>query len=538
MMKRILVILTVLLVAGVSWGAPSDFTFLTLSNGTTQKRVDSSGMQPLFGSSVGIGSVTLSDAGGGNLGISGSISQALPSGDLFVGNGSNVATAVTPTGDVTFSNTGVTLISTGAITNSKVSNSAAIAYSKLNLSASIVNADISSSAAIAYSKLNLASSIVDSDISSSAAISRSKIAAGTVSAIVTDDSLGNLASITGSQYQTAQAGSGGVPTFDAVHLDQSAAITGNLLVANGGSGGSSFTSNGVLYGNGSGPIQATSAGSANSILYANGGAPSFSQTPTINTSLTVGVNASQTGSLIMANGGVGGASVTLQNASANAAYNFNLPSSAGSNGQPLLSGGGGATAMTFGTLGIGGGGTGQVTATTAFNALSPLTTAGDTLYFNGSNNVRLAPGSSTQVLHSGSTPTWSQVSLTADVSGILPQANGGTGQNSTAVFPTSGNVLTDVNSFTVTNKTVDLLSNTVHNVDAEFDFTGDGTTTAFTLTAQNLLAGNTVLAYVDGRLQRGGGNAYSRTNANPGVITFTAAPDSGSWIHVVVVNQQ
>ena len=41
----------------------------------------------------------------------------------------------------------------GNLTNSNISSSAAIAYSKLNLSNSILNADINSSAAIAYSKL-------------------------------------------------------------------------------------------------------------------------------------------------------------------------------------------------------------------------------------------------------------------------------------------------------------------------------------------------------------------------------------------------
>lgn len=39
-------------------------------------------------------------------------------------------------------------------------------------------------------------------------------------------------------------------------------------------------------------------------------------------------------------------------------YNFNLPTTAGSSGQALLSAGGGASPMTFGTLGVGAGGTG------------------------------------------------------------------------------------------------------------------------------------------------------------------------------------
>lgn len=41
--------------------------------------------------------------------------------------------------------------------------------------------------------------------------------------------------------------------------------------------------------------------------------------------------------------------------------------------------------------------------------------------------ARLAIGTSTQVLHGGTTPSYSAVSLTADVTGTLPIANGGTG---------------------------------------------------------------------------------------------------------------
>jgi microcystin-dependent protein len=55
------------------------------------------------------------------------------------------------------------LYASGSINNSHISNSAAIAYGKLNLTGSIVNADISIGAAVSYSKLNLANSIVWSD---------------------------------------------------------------------------------------------------------------------------------------------------------------------------------------------------------------------------------------------------------------------------------------------------------------------------------------------------------------------------------------
>lgn len=79
----------------------------------------------------------------------------------------------------------------------------------------------------------------------------------------------------------------------------------------------------------------------------------------------------------------------------------------GSSGQILQSNGtdpGWAT-----TLGIANGGTGQTGQTAAFDALAPTTTAGDSIYYNGSDNVRLAIGTSGQRLrtNSGATaPSW------------------------------------------------------------------------------------------------------------------------------------
>ena len=56
---------------------------------------------------------------------------SLSSANILVGNGSNVATSVAVTGDVTISNAGVTSIATGAIVNADISASAAIAGSKI-----------------------------------------------------------------------------------------------------------------------------------------------------------------------------------------------------------------------------------------------------------------------------------------------------------------------------------------------------------------------------------------------------------------------
>ena len=64
------------------------------------------------------------------------------------------------------------------------------------------------------------------------------------------------------------------------------------------------------------------------------------------------------------------------------------------------------------TVPIANGGTGQATAGAAFDALSPLTTRGDIIYRNATNNVRLGPGTSGQVLTSGGAgadPSWTSV---------------------------------------------------------------------------------------------------------------------------------
>lgn len=69
-----------------------------------------------------------------------------------------------------------------------------------------------------------------------------------------------------------------------------------------------------------------------------------------------------------------------------------------------------------GVLTIAKGGTGQTTALTAFNALSPLTTRGDLLTRDATNNVRLAVGASARILQSnGTDPSWVAVSGDATI---------------------------------------------------------------------------------------------------------------------------
>jgi hypothetical protein len=66
------------------------------------------------------------------LAANGGISNTLPSGDIIVGNASNVATARAMSGDATISNTGVLTIGAGAVTGSKIANNA-VDYAQLAL---------------------------------------------------------------------------------------------------------------------------------------------------------------------------------------------------------------------------------------------------------------------------------------------------------------------------------------------------------------------------------------------------------------------
>jgi len=80
----------------------------------------------------------------------------------------------------------------------------------------------------------------------------------------------------------------------------------------------------------------------------------------------------------------------------------------GSSGAPIFRG---LTSSDLPTIAIAGGGTGQTTANAGFNALSPLTTEGDLLYYHSSANARLARGSNGQCLTSnGVDPVWGSCS--------------------------------------------------------------------------------------------------------------------------------
>jgi hypothetical protein len=114
----------------------------------------------------------------------------------------------------------------------------------------------------------------------------------------------------------------------------------------------------------------------------------------------------------------------------------------------------------------------------------PLTTRGDLVVRDATTNVRLPVGAANTVLGSdGTDPGWTQVDLTAAVTGILPVANGGTASANAAAARTALGLAigTDVQAYNALLAALATLAPTV--ADTMVYTTGVNTVTTAALTA-------------------------------------------------------
>jgi len=169
-------------------------------------------------------------------------SSTLPVNEIFVGNGSSIATAVPMTGDVNISysaGNGVTTIQANAITDSKVSATAAINITKLNTgsNAQVIISDgstnhwetVSGDVHITNAGVTAIQSgvIVDNEISPTANIALSKLADGTN--ILVSDVSHSIADLTRYTYVTAQTFVNPGDLVDKAYVDATAqGITAKL----------------------------------------------------------------------------------------------------------------------------------------------------------------------------------------------------------------------------------------------------------------------------------------------------------------------
>jgi hypothetical protein len=228
---------------------------------------------------------------------------------------------------------------------------------------------------------NTANAIVKRDASgdfSAGTIAASGVTASTIVA----GSLGTSGTLQVSTLTGPLKASSGV--VSASNISLTSEVTNTLPVANGGTGRATLTSNAILLGSGTGAVGQVSPGGAGTVLIGSSGAPVYSMAPTI------GASGASSGTIALA--GVTSGAVTIQPQNAAGTYNFNLPTTAGSNGQVLTSAGGGSSAMTW---------TSPLT--------NPMTTTGDIIYSsdNSGTAARLAAGNANEVLTMASgIPAW------------------------------------------------------------------------------------------------------------------------------------
>lgn len=175
---------------------------------------------------------------------------------------------------------------------------------------------------------------------------------------------GLLSSGTYSGNTTKLATTTGVLTSgDCVKLD----VSGNFIDA------------GAACGAGGGGTGTVNSGTLGQMAYyaGTGTAVSGSADATLSAgALTLGVAGSAAGSLVISGSTSGAVSIKPQAAAGT--YNFNLPIGAGSAGDPLLSGGGGTSPMTFGSL------SGN---TSIFATTNGVLTSGDCIKVDASGNL-------------------------------------------------------------------------------------------------------------------------------------------------------
>jgi len=165
------------------------------------------------------------------------------------------------------------------------------------------------------------------------------------------------------------------------NVDLTSEVTGILPVSNGGTGASTLTLNNVVLGNGTSAVQFVAPGTSGNVLTSNG--TTWSSTAPVSTTITIGTIDSQSKS---ANGAVA-SGTTFYQQTADATY-------------PGL--------VSTGTQTIAGNKT--LSGTTNLSAL----TASRPLKLDGSKNI-----TSTQI----------DLASTNDVTGVLDETNGGTGQS-------------------------------------------------------------------------------------------------------------
>lgn len=185
----------------------------------------------------------------------------------------------------------------------------------------------------------------------------------------------------------------GAPTWGAVSL--TADVTGTLAVGNGGTGAATLADGGLVIGNATGAVEVVAAGLTTQILVGGGALTAPVWGTDLPTAITIGAAYIYRGSgtdVVVADGGTG-----LSTLTASALYVGNGTAA--------------PTALAVGATNT------FLKGSTGANPAFGTATLASADFAN--------QGTATTVLHGNAAgnPSWSSISLTADVSGLLPMAN-------------------------------------------------------------------------------------------------------------------
>lgn len=439
----------------------------------------------------------------------------LADGKIWIGSAANLPVAQTLTGDVTTTNAGVTSITADSIVNADINSTAAIAYSKLNLTGSIINTDIFSAAAIALTKLAALSASVVPVTNGSGFITSSSVTATTLSYLDATSSIQtqiDSKQATGN-YITALTGD--------VTASGPGSVAATLATVNSAPGSTTISS---ITTNGKGLVTANSSasttGSGNVVLATS---PTLT-TPALGTpSALVLTNAT---GLLVTGGGTGLSSVTqgdilyasASNTLTTLAKNTTATrylSNTGTSNNPAWAQVDLTNGIT-GTLPVANGGTGLAT-TTAYGLIAAGTTSTGNFQNVGT------PGASGTVLTSTGTaslPTWQAATGTGTV-------NTGTAGR-VSVYPSTGTTVDD--TYTQNTHPIDILIATQASRSADLEITIPNPGNAVTATNIMLTDGAQT---VNGAITMAAAIAMG-TNKITGLGNGSAAQDAAAFGQVPI----
>jgi hypothetical protein len=357
-------------------------------------------------------------------GITDAQSSTLADGKIFVGNGSNVATAVTISGDATLSNAGALTLATVPIAKGGTGQTTKTA---------------------AFDAL--APNTTKGDVTVFNGTNNVRLPAGTDTYVLTADSsqasglkwaavpgaISSLNGLTSSTQTFAIGTSGTAPAFSSatsthtlnIPMASTTSVTAGLISKTDYDAFNTKLGTSTTFaGDVSGAYNATSVdkikGKAVSpAAYSAGQTLRYDGTNWVNSVLAF-ADLGSTPTTLAGYGITDAQSSTLANGKILVGNASNVATAVTMSGAATISNTG---ALTLATVAIAKGGTGQTTQTAGFDALAPTTTKGDIIVNDGTNNVRLPAGTNNYVLTADSAQA-SGVKWAAAAAGTVTSVTG------------------------------------------------------------------------------------------------------------------